>query len=189
MKNKIYALIPFILLCMLITGCADSTTDETPQAGAPVETPQTDAPPEAPSAATPGSADTSNRGSRRTPEERAAAQVDIDLSVLNETMLSAEIINIYSNGDEFLGMTIRVSGTYGYADYEEYGVQYHYVVTKQGDACCQEGFEIVWTGDHVFPDDYPLIGTPIEVDGVLDIYEEDGYYYYYLIVDDIFILG
>jgi len=178
---------------MLITGCTDSTAAEAPQTDAPVETPQTDAPDETPPTETPVETpepeDTTTPGSRRTPEERKATPVDVDLTGLNPTMLSAEIMNIYYSGDDSIGMTIRVSGIYGYAFYEEVGFRYHYVITKQGDACCQEGFEIRWNGDHVFPDDYPLMGTPIEVDGVFDVYEEDGYIYYYLAVDDIFILG
>ena len=193
MKNKIYVLLSLIILCMLITGCSDSTSDGAPQAVAPVETPQTAVPDEAPPTATPAvtpeTDDTPSPGSRRTPEERAATPVDVDLTVLNAVMLSAEISNIYLHGDDFMGKTIRVSGTYSYINYEEIGMQYHYVITKQGDACCQEGFEFIWNGDHVFPDDYPKMGTPIEVDGVFGVYEEDGYYYNYLAVDDIFILG
>ena len=187
MRNKILTLLTLILLCMLITGCADSTSD------APVETPQPAAPDEAPPAATPAltpePGDTPIVGSRRTPEERAATPVDVDLTVLTATMLSAEINNIYANGEDFMGKTIRVSGTYGYIPSEELGIQYHYVVTLQGDSCCQEGFEFLWNGDHVFPYDYPQVGTPIEVDGVFGTYEEYGYYYYYLAIDDIFILG
>jgi len=178
---------------MLITGCADSASDEAPQAGAPVETPQTsvpnEAPPTATPTATPGSEDTPTPGSRRTPEERDATPVDVDLTVLNGTMLSAEISNIYTNGDDFIGKTIRVSGIYDYMIYEEHDILYHYVITMQGDACCQEGFEFIWNGEHVFPDDYPNKGTPIEVDGVFGNYKENGYFYYYLAVDDIFILG
>jgi len=193
---------------MLITGCTDNTANEAPQPvnpAATVETPQTAVPDEAPPAAqpvetptdedttgagdTPEVEDTPIPGTRRTPEERETAPIDIDLTVLNATMLSAEIRNMYSNGKEFMGKTIRVSGPYSYIPYEALGIQYHYVITKQGDACCQEGFEFIWNGDHVFPDDYPKVGTSIEVDGVFGIYEEDGSSYYYLAIDDIFILG
>jgi len=172
---------------MLITGCADSTAD------APVDTQQTAAPDEAPPAAapasTPGSGDTTGPGSRRTPEEREATPVDVDLTVLSTTLLSAEMNNIYSNGDDFVGKKIRVQGTYDYMAYEGLDVQYHYILTQQGDACCQEGFEIIRNGDYVFPDDYPKLGTTIEVDGVFGIYKEDEYLYYYLAIDDIFIIG
>ena len=190
---------------MLITGCTGSIADEAPQPAtpaapaSPVETPQIavsdEAPPKAPPVGTPEAEDTPEventpiPGSRRTPEEREATPVDVDLTVLNATMLSAELRNMYNSGDDFMGKTIRVSGPYSYASNEALGIQYHYVVTKQGDACCQEGFEFIWNGDHFFPDDYPKVGTPIEVDGVFGIYEEDGSSYYYLAIDDIFILG
>ena len=190
---------------MLITGCTEGTADEAPQPAAPAETPQTAVPDEAPPAAQPVETpeagdtptagdtteveDTPTPGKRRTPEERAAAPVDVDLTVFNATMLSAEVRNIYSNGNEYMGKTIRVSGPYSYASNEALGIQYHYVITKQGDACCQEGFEFILNGGHAFPDDYPKVGTSIEVDGVFGNYEEDGSSYYYLAIDDIFILG
>jgi len=185
MKNKIYVMLSFMILCMLITGCTDNTTGDAPQAGLPADTPQTAVLDEEP----PEPGDTSGPGSRRTPEERKATPVDVDLTVLSTTLLSAEMNNIYSNGEDFVGKKIRVKGTYDYMTYEGLDIQYHYILTQQGDACCQEGFEIIRNGDYVFPDDYPKLGTPIEVDGVFGIYQDDEYLYYYLAIDDIFILG
>jgi len=129
------------------------------------------------------------RGTRRTPEERAKTTVDIDLTELSATVLSAELTNIIINGGDYLGKTIRVSGFYNYLFYDELNTYYHFVITKDGDACCQEGLEFKWNGDHVFPDDYPSVRVPIEVDGVLSICEERNMRFYYLAVDDIFISG
>jgi len=121
-------------------------------------------------------------------EEREAVQVDVDLTVLSETVLSAELMHIILNSDDYVGKTIRVRGTYYSLFHEASGEFYHYVITKQGDECCQEGLEFVWNGDHTFPDDYPEMGTPIELYGVFSRYQGEGIRFFYLAVDDISIL-
>ena len=121
-------------------------------------------------------------------EESEPTPVDIDLTVLSTTVLSAELMNIIVNSEDYLGKTIRVRGTYYYLFYEQTGKYYHYVITKEGDECCQEGIEFMLSGEPVFPDDFPLVKTPIEVEGVFSLYEELDRRYYYLAVDDIFLL-
>jgi len=127
-------------------------------------------------------------GASRT-TDRDAVHVDVDLTVLSETVLSAELMNIIVNSDDYIGKTIRVAGTYFYIFYEPTGQIYHYVITKQGDACCQEGLEFIWNGEHVFPDDYPATGTPIELIGVFSRDESESIRFFYLATDDIQTLG
>ena len=122
-------------------------------------------------------------------EENESSSVDIDLTVLSSTVLSAEIMNIIVNAEDHLGKTIRVKGTYFYLFFEQTGKYYHYVITKEGDECCQEGLEFILSGDPVFPDDFPTMKTPIEVEGVFSLYNEQDRRYYYLAVDDIFLIG
>ena len=124
----------------------------------------------------------------RTPEEREAAAVDMDLSILSTTVLSAELFNIFANADDNAGKMIRVRGLYANAFFSESGEYNHYIITLDGDECCREGFRFVWRGDHVFPDDYPQIDARIELDGVFTIREIDGVKSFYLATDDIFIL-
>ena len=191
--------ISLILLCALIacsaliTGC--SSGDASPSEDAPERNVQ-----DIPVSETPNNETTQNEaslrevppvenpGTYRTPEERALSKVDIDLTVLSATVLSAELMNIIINSEDYLGKTIRVSGTYYNLFFEQTGSYYHYVITKAGDECCQEGMEFRLSGDPVFPDDFPRMRTIIEVEGVFSTYEELGREYYYLAVDDIFLL-
>jgi len=121
--------------------------------------------------------------------ESETKSTDVDLTALSETVLSAELMNIIVNSDDYIGKTITVSGTYSYIFHEAAGIYYHYVITKQGDECCQEGLEFILAGDHVFPDDYPTMGTPIEITGVFSRDQGDSIRFFYLATDDIHILG
>ena len=125
----------------------------------------------------------------RTAEERDAVEIDIDLSRLSTTVLSAEVSNIYSNSREHIGKTIRVRGTYDAVYDPQSNIFFKYILTLDEDDCCKEGFEIRVSGDLVFPDDYPELGTPIEVDGVLRTHNDLGQPLLYLAVDEIFILN
>jgi len=121
--------------------------------------------------------------------ERETTDADVDLTVLSATVLSAEMMNIFVNSDDYLGKTIKVSGTYWYVNYPPTGENHHYVITVQGDECCQEGIEFVLSGDHVFPDDYPAMGTPIEISGVFSRDNSEGIRILYLATDHIHVLG
>ena len=116
--------------------------------------------------------------------------VDIDLTVLSKTMLSAQLSNIMSNVNKYLGKKIKISGSYSAFYAEENDKYYSYVITYMDPTfCCSEGMEFSWKGDHKYPDDYPEEGTPIEVIGELKSYEESGNRYSYLEVDEISVLS
>ena len=112
----------------------------------------------------------------------------IDLTVLSSTMIYAEVYNIMAHPNEYMGKTIKMSGPYYASYYEVTDLYYHYVVIEDATACCQQGLEFKWNGEHKFPDDYPDESTKIEVTGVFSSYDELGRTYYYIAVDDISIL-
>ena len=118
---------------------------------------------------------------------RDAVHVDVDLTGLSTTVLSAEMMNIIVNSQDYLGQTIRVSGTYDFIIHEPTGEYYHYIITVLGDECCREGFEIVLNGDSIGRDNYPAVGAQIQVDGVFSRYDGSValFRHYYLAIDDI----
>jgi len=124
----------------------------------------------------------------RADDEQDAVSVDIDLTVLSSIMVSAEVTNIYNNGQANLGKTIRVRGDYENFYVEQLDQTFHYILTINEDDCCQEGFEFRLTGDRIYPDDYPSFGSVIEVVGVLSSHEDFGDLLFYLAVDDILII-
>jgi hypothetical protein len=47
------------------------------------------------------------------------------------------------------------------------------------------GLEILWQGEHTYPNDYPEMYAEIEVAGIFESYEELGQTYYHLIIDSL----
>lgn len=111
--------------------------------------------------------------------------VDVDLTKLSSTMVYAEVFNIMSSPDDYMGKTVRMSGPYYASYYDKTDQYYHYVVVEDATSCCAQGLEFIWNGDHAYPDDFPDEATKIEVTGVFDSYDELGKTYYFLSVDDL----
>ncbi len=107
--------------------------------------------------------------------------IDLDLSALSGTVVYAQIFNLVSDPDPWLGKTIRMAGYYSYYDDQEQGVVYHACIIPDATACCAQGIEFIWAGEHNWPEDYPEEGTDITVTGRLEIYEENGVSYLHLV--------
>ena len=121
------------------------------------------------------------------PRESSPADgaVDVDLTAMSATMVYAEVFNIMTAPDDYIGKTIKMSGPYSASYYNQTDQYYHYVLIEDAASCCQQGIEFVWNGEHAYPDEYPEVQSRIEVVGVFDSYDELGQTYYYLAVDDI----
>jgi hypothetical protein len=111
--------------------------------------------------------------------------VDVDLSRLSLTMLSAEVNRITRSPNDYLGRTIKMSGLY-------YAIgNRNYIAVREPDPCCPlEGLEFIVNSENSgFNDyDYPANTTRIEVTGVFQSHVEHGHTSYYLAVDNIIIL-
>ena len=113
-----------------------------------------------------------------------SAAIDVDLTLLSETMVSAELTSILSNPTEYIGKRIKMKGLY-YSDYyDETDKNYHFVIFTDNTACCSYDLEFIREGDYIYPDDYPENETDIEVVGVLNSYEELGQTYHYISVEE-----
>ncbi|MCL2815661.1 MAG: hypothetical protein FWD23_13775 [Oscillospiraceae bacterium] len=119
---------------------------------------------------------------------QSAGSVDIDLTLLSGTMVYAEVYNMMTQPDDYMGKSIKMNGLYYTAYYEETGLYYHYVIIEDATACCQQGMEFLWNGEHSYPVDYPEESSKVEVVGVFGSYDELGKTYYYLAVDNISVL-
>ncbi len=113
-----------------------------------------------------------------TPEPLAA---DLDLSKLSGTVVYAQVYNLMVDYESWLGKVIKMSGYYSAFEDTERGVVYHACVIPDATACCAQGIEFIWAGEHSWPDDYPEEGTDITVTGRLAVYEEDGTMYLHLV--------
>ncbi len=110
--------------------------------------------------------------------------MDVDLTALSSTMVFAEVLHMMQEPSDYMGKIIRVRGPYATNFYPPTGLNYHYVVVEDAAACCAQGLEFIWSGEHA-AEDYPKKQARIEVVGKFDCYEEEGQTYFYLAVDDI----
>ena len=120
------------------------------------------------------------------PQSNAAADmdVDVDLTAMSSTMVYSEVYDMIMSPDDYMGQTIKVRGQY-YNGYSEDTKQYyHFVIVADATACCQQGLEFIWNGEHDISE-YPEQLTEIEIVGVFGLYDEQENTYCYLTVDNI----
>ncbi len=111
--------------------------------------------------------------------------VDLDLSDMSGTIVYAQVYNLLYDPTPWLGKVIRMAGYYSYYDDQEQGIVYHACIIPDATACCAQGIEFVWAGEHSWPDDYPEEGVDITVTGQLELYEENGDNYLHLVDSEV----
>jgi hypothetical protein len=104
--------------------------------------------------------------------------IDIDFTRLSNTLMQAEYHRIGMDIESYLGKTMRVSGRYEILTLSEDEVS-HIIMLMDGDECCQMGIEFKLEEEN----GYPAIGTMIEINGVLALYESREHRYVYLRAD------
>ncbi len=107
--------------------------------------------------------------------KRSADGIDVDLTALSGTMVYAEVYNMLTAPEDYIGKTVKMNGLYAYYYDEATGNAYHSCVIQDATACCAQGLEFVLTDDYTYPDDYPDTDGEICVAGVFDTYIEGGY--------------
>ena len=117
--------------------------------------------------------------SASTPDIAVESDYDIDFTVLSSTVVYAEVYNMLSSPDDYLGKTVKISGTYTSNTYEDTGITYHFVIISDATACCAQGLEFIWSGA------YPEDGAAIEICGTYKTYLEDGCEYCYIDTENV----
>ena len=114
--------------------------------------------------------------------------VDVDLTSLSSIMVYAEVNNIMTKPDTYLGKTIKMNGLFYTSYYNVNETMYYFVVITDATSCCPQGIEFVWNAERKYPEDYPDENSKIEVTGVFSSYNELGKTYYHLLVENLQIL-
>ncbi|MBQ8137429.1 MAG: hypothetical protein IJ174_08355 [Clostridia bacterium] len=113
------------------------------------------------------------------------ADIDLDLSKMSGTVVYAQIFQLISDYQAYEGKIIRMRGWYdGYQD-RETGMVYLSCIIPDATACCAQGIEFVWAGEHTYPDDFPAPGTGVTVTGRFETYMEGEYMYVHLADADV----
>ena len=110
----------------------------------------------------------------------AESDIDLDLAVMSGTMVYAQIYQFLSDYQAYEGKIIRLKGWYDVYEDARTGMVYFACIVPDATACCAQGIEFVWAGEHVFPDDYPEPGTGVTVTGRFESYMEGEYLYVHL---------
>lgn len=126
----------------------------------------------------------SDAGPAPVPESVPAADVSggtnedhIDLTALSGTMVYSEVYNMMYYPENYIGKTVKMSGSYAVYHDESTGKYYHACIISDATACCTQGIEFELTDDYSYPEDYPEEGGEICVEGVFDTYMEGEYTY------------
>jgi len=105
----------------------------------------------------------------------ASGDYDVDLTQLSSTMVYTEVFNMMSAPENYVGKTVKMRGTLTIFEGEE--KNYFSCLIADATACCAQGIEFDWAGDHKYPDDYPPEGSEITVTGTFDTYVEGNFIY------------
>ena len=110
----------------------------------------------------------------------APSKVDLDLTKMSATMIYSTIFDMLIMPEDYVDKNIKLSGWFETYTDPQTGEMYYAVVVPDATACCQQGLEFVWKGNHTYPDDFPKPGQNITVTGIYKMIENDGVTYTYL---------
>ena len=176
-KNMLKTILCILSIAMILCTCA-CAGKEPPAAQETVTA-------EAPAAAAPEEKTTEEAPVAAAPEDDAAeVNVDLDLSVMSGTIVYSQVYNMMYDPKPFLNKVIKVAGYYTTFEDTELGTVYHACMIPDAAACCAQGLEFVWAGDHA-PEEYPAETTDITVTGRLEMYVENGASYLHLVDADL----
>ena len=173
-----------LLICLVLLSCkAKDTTNNSglqAAAAAKVESNNSGSQNDVVSTLRPGSGTAGSTTGSLTP-----GKVDLDLTKMSSTMIYTTIFDMLIMPEDYVEKNIKVKGWFEtYTD--PYTAELYYaVVVPDATACCQQGLEFVWPGDHKYPDDFPEPGQDITVTGLYKLIENDGITYNYLEISNI----
>jgi len=132
--------------------------------------------------------DTGKGKSSKSKSKTNSNKIDVDLNNLNANVVYAQVFQMMTEPDKFIGKRIRMAGQFNvYAAQEgnPSGVtEYYAIIIADAQACCQQGIEFVWPG-HTYPEGFPEVKSNASVTGIFEVYEENGKKYCRLVADSV----
>ncbi len=111
--------------------------------------------------------------------------VDLDLTQISGTVVYSQVYDMMMNPNGYMGQKIKMKGNFSYFQDPETKQEYFATVIADATACCAQGIEFVWKGNHTYPQDYPPLDTEITVTGTFSTYNESGNMYVQLVDADV----
>ena len=102
-------------------------------------------------------------------QQSQGGAVDVDLTQLSSTLVYAEVYNMATNPQEYVGKTVRIRGNLVYQVVNgQPNPDYMACLISDATACCAQGIEFVLSQPL---EEYPELGSMVTVTGVLTSYE------------------
>lgn len=105
----------------------------------------------------------------------------LDMTKMSDTLIYSTIENMKKTPEGYLGITIRISGSYVKSYFDETGNYYHFVTGSDSTGCCSWGYEFLLDENKL---SYPAENTKITIQGKIKSYNELGVDYYYIDVEE-----
>ena len=102
---------------------------------------------------------------------------EVDLTKMSSTVVYAQVLDILSYPDKYLGKKITMGGLFSIYEDPDSGYIYYACVIQDATACCANGIEFICKDERKYPEDYPELGTDIRVSGIFETYTEGEYLY------------
>ncbi len=169
MTGRAANLLPILLILISFSACTPKSENKLPPDPAtfqsleePVRTPN----------------DKTDRQSLPAPQK--SGKIDVDLTKMNANMIYSYIFEMVVDPDSYVGKTIKVNGFFYSVVDETSGERYFAVIIPDALACCKQGMEFKWLGEHTYPADYPQENQEITITGTYrtDLMEGDISYSY-----------
>ena len=169
MTGRAANLLPILLILISFSACTPKSENKLPPDPAtfqsleePVRTPN----------------DKTDRQSLPAPQK--SGKIDVDLTKMNANMIYSYIFEMVVDPDSYVGKTIKVNGFFYSVVDETSGERYFAVIIPDALACCKQGMEFKWLGEHSYPADYPQENQEITITGTYrtDLMEGDISYSY-----------
>ncbi len=103
----------------------------------------------------------------------------IDLTAMSSTMVFAEVFNMTTHPEDYVGKTVKMQGIFStgklYAQegtFEDGGTVFACII-QDATACCAQGIPFDLAESRAYPEDYPELGAPITVTGTFEICTQD----------------
>ena len=163
MKGLAANLLPTVFILLSLAACNAKSSKQLPPAPAssegleePVRTPA----PSQPSA--------------KNLPPASSGKLDVDLTKLHANMIYSYIFDMIIDPDSYVGKTIKVNGFFYSVVDENSGERYFAVIIPDALACCKQGMEFKWLGEHSYPADYPQENQEITITGTYRVATLDG---------------
>ncbi len=159
--KKLFHLLLIVTLLVSLSACGNK------------ETPQNTQKPSVPG----GNTQNSTTATDDLSNPQISNNLDVDLTKLSSTMVYSEVYNMMNTPDDYIGKTVKMKGQFAYYEDPETKAQYFACIIADATACCQQGLEFELNGKHIYPDDYPELGSEITVTGTFEVYTENNAQY------------